>query len=302
MESSPLSALVLAAGLGSRLRPLTDQVPKPLVPVVDRTILAHQVEAVRALGHVYPIDKIFVNAHHLADQIQAAAVAHGIDHVFVEQPEILGTGEPLQRVWEWGFHGELLVLNGDSFHDFDLVAFVQAARASHAPFALLCVDYAPANNLQINAQGLVCGRDGKYSVGEALHRKTFSGVSWYGPEALSRLRKGDFNVVDFWGREAAEGRLPLAYLAQKDATWIDMGSPAGLFRATQARLKQLNLDRWAENPSAEWILDAGATVCARASIGRGAKISQSILLPGAVVAPCEFVCNQIRGEGFQWEL
>jgi NDP-sugar pyrophosphorylase family protein len=91
----------LAAGLGSRLRPLTLQMPKPLVPVVDASILAHQAHLARSI----PNADLQVNAHYLADKLKIAAEKTGFSRVWMESPEILGTGGPLHRLYKEGFRG-----------------------------------------------------------------------------------------------------------------------------------------------------------------------------------------------------
>jgi len=296
--------LILAAGLGTRLRPLTERIPKPLVPVVDRCILAHQREALRTLGKQCPVDQVYVNAHHLYEQIQAAAASLGIDHVQVEMPDIQGTGAPLRRIVDEGWSGELLILNGDNYHAFDLAAFVEAARSSGDPFALLCVDHDPTNVVGCDLQGHVCARDGKYEVALPVRKLTYSGVAWYSPKALSRITNKDFNVVDYWKREAEAGRLPLAYADQSDRTWIDMGSPEGLYRAFEARLLELGCDRWA-HPSvdvSDVVLGPGTVICEQTKIGKGSHLQRCCLLPGANVPAGQRVRDCILGADFQWSI
>lgn len=302
--SHDLSVLVLAAGLGTRLKPYTDTIPKPLAPVVDKSILAHQLDSIHALGQQTTVTHIGANAHYLADQVEAEALALGFHKVFKEVPEILGTGGPLNRLYEYGWKGELLVMNSDNFHDFDLARFVFAARESGAPFALLCMDFGPANNLECNPQGFICGRDGKYSVGDFVRKVAFSGIAWYSPEMLARIELSDFNVVDFWMREAKRGVLPLAYLEQEDRTWIDMGSPSGFYRASQARLAKMQLTSWVaptvslENTN----IGPGTIVCGSSSIGKSCSFDHCIILPGTSIPAHQVIQNRIVGKGFQWEL
>ncbi|MBR2306350.1 MAG: NTP transferase domain-containing protein, partial [Fibrobacter sp.] len=123
-----MNVLILAAGLGTRLRPLTNDVPKPLVPVVDASILDLQARKARAIGNV----RLHANAHYLAEQVVAAGETLGFEKVWVEQPEILGTAGPLHRIYAAGYRGGLLVMNGDAYCSFDLKKFVESAvsRAS----------------------------------------------------------------------------------------------------------------------------------------------------------------------------
>ena len=302
--SNPLHALILAAGHGTRLKPYTDMVPKPLVPVVDRSILEHQVRAIAQLRKTFKVKTVCCNAHHLADQVQEAAAQLGIDRVFVESPKILGTGGPLHRMVREGWKGEILVLNGDNYHNFDLVAFVRAARKSLASFALLCVDHPEVNTIEVDVHGRVSGVTGRYSVENAVRNLTFSGVSWYSPKALARMEASDFSIVDFWMREAESGILPLAYTAQSQATWIDMGTPLGLYRACQARLVELSVDRWVDPFLALQGVDVGpgAIVSAGSWIGTGSSLHNCIVLPNARIEENSRLENCIVGAGFRWDI
>lgn len=112
-----LAALVLAAGRGRRLRPLTDTVPKPLLPVAGTTLLDAALGRVAEVLDVTP-DTVAVNAHWLADQI----VAHvrGRVHVSVEQPVALGTAGAVGAIREWRRGRDLLVANADAWYAGDL--------------------------------------------------------------------------------------------------------------------------------------------------------------------------------------
>lgn len=300
--SDAVSALVLAAGLGTRLLPYSAKVPKPLVPILDRSLLEHQFAAVRAMSPQIPTGRLFVNAHHLADQVLDASQKLGVDKVFVE-PVLIGTGGPLQQVFAAGYQEELLVLNGDCYHEFDLIDFVKTARSREAEFALLCVQDGPLY-LSCNEFGQINGRDGKYLFGETHRKLAFSGVSWYSSKALERIRNDDFNVVDFWAREAAQGRYPFAYVAPSHQTWIDMGTPQGLFDASIARLRQLKMDQWV-SPTAtadKHNLGMNSMVLGDAIIDPGAYVENTIVLPGVHVKSLERHVRRIVGTDFTWDI
>ena len=113
MTARGLAGLVLAAGRGSRLRPLTDVTPKPLLEIGGRTLLDLALDRV---GSVLRVDAqhVAVNAHWLADQV----VAHvaGRVHVSVEQPEVLGTAGAVGQLQDWLGGRDLLITNGDAFY------------------------------------------------------------------------------------------------------------------------------------------------------------------------------------------
>lgn len=291
-----MNVLILAAGLGTRLRPLTLDMPKPLVPVVDASVLELQAQKARQLGEVV----LHVNAHYLADQVEAEAARLGFEKVWLE-PEILGTAGPLSRIYRAGYRGGLLVMNGDAYCQFDLARFVEAAVSAGADFALLGVDFPKVNTLRVDSRGRLSGvlKNFGESEGEAV---TFSGVSWYSDAALSRMDAAEFNIVNFWKSEVDAGRPPFVDMSQKDSLWIDMGSPEGLKRACDARREELGVDSWVGNaPSADSRFVRSVVECI-ADIPADATITDSILYEGTTVQPGESVVREIRGRGFCWKL
>lgn len=285
-DSDELNVLILAAGLGTRLRPLTSDVPKPLVPVVDKSILEQQALKARTIGDV----RLHANAHYLADQIVAEGERLGFEKVWVEYPEILGTAGPLKRIYREGYRGGLLIMNGDAYCSFDLKKFVANANRVFAAggdcspgVALLAVDFPKVNTFRVNAEGRLVGVAGRFGSEEGS-AATFSGVSYYSDEALARIADGEFDIREFWKQEIAAGRPPFVDMSQMNATWIDMGSPEGLWNATAARLKELGVDRWSSE---------------RLTVN---SEKRSIVFAGASVAVGEIVENEIRGPGFAWKI
>ena len=290
VNNDSLNVLILAAGLGTRLRPLTNDVPKPLVPVVDASILDLQARKARAIGSV----RLHANAHYLAEQVVSAGGTLGFEKVWVELPDILGTAGPLKRIYNEGYRGGLLIMNGDAYCNFDLKAFVENAQALAAQpdgsqVALLAVDFPKVNTFRVGAGGRLAGVVGRFGSEEGLPA-TFSGVSWYSDVALSRIRDGEFDIREFWKQEIAAGRAPFVDMTQLHATWIDMGSPEGLMSAVEARLKELGRD------VNEAVVEDGVQVPA------GVTIKHSVIYAGAEIQPGETIENEIRGKGFIWKV
>ncbi len=288
-----LNVLILAAGLGTRLRPLTSEIPKPLVRVYDKSILEIQMERAKSLGDV----RLHANAHYLADQIVSEGERLGFERVWVEMPEILGTAGPLRRIYAAGYRGGLLIMNGDAYCSFDLQAFVRNARAAYeagkadgsnrCEAALLAVDFPKVNTFRVGADGCLVGVAGRFGSEEG-RAATFSGISWYSDEALARIRDGEFDIREFWKQEIAAGRAPFVDMSQLHATWIDMGSPEGLMAAVEARLQELGHD-----PN-EAVVEPGVALPA------DVKVKHSVIFEGAEIQPGETIENEIRGKGFKW--
>lgn len=293
-DESRLNVLILAAGLGTRLRPLTNEFPKPLVRVYDKSILEIQVDRARSLGEV----RLHANAHYLAEQVVSAGERLGFERVWVE-PEILGTAGPLRRIYAAGYRGGLLIMNGDAYCSFDLAAFVRNAHAAYeagkadgsnrGEVALLAVDFPKVNTFRVGADGCLVGVAGRFGREDGV-AATFSGISWYSDEALSRIRDGEFDIREFWKQEIAAGRAPFVDMSQLHATWIDMGNPEGLMAATDARKEELGCDK---NES---------VVLPGVKIPASAKVVHSILFEGAEIADGETIENEIRGKDFKWKV
>lgn len=277
-----LNVLILAAGLGTRLRPLTSEIPKPLVRVYDKSILEIQMERAKSLGDV----RLHANAHYLADQIVSEGKRLGFEKVWVETPEILGTAGPLRRIYAAGYRGGLLIMNGDAYCNFDLGAFVRNAR-NRCEVALLAVDFPKVNSFRVGADGCLAGVAGRFGADTGTVA-TFSGISWYSDEALARIRDGEFDIREFWKQEIAAGRAPFVDMSQLHATWIDMGSPEGLMAAVEARLAECGRDK------NEAVVEPGVV------IPDGVKIAHSVIFKGAEIQPGETIENEIRGKGFKW--
>ena len=235
-----MNIIILCAGYGTRLQPLTHSVPKALVPLVDKPILAHQVAEARNL----PCEKIFVNSHHHTSYVHSFTSRRmEIDKVFYEE-QLLGTGGPLARVYREGFESDLLVLNVDAYHNFDLADFVKKSQESGADWTVFGLDHAAAPTVFVGPEGYVCGVKDLYGS-ESERAVTFTGISWYSAQALSRMEEGAFSATDFWKQEFEYERYPLM-ITQEDVSWYDLGTPKGFYEGNFARLNALGLSNFGQ--------------------------------------------------------
>jgi NDP-sugar pyrophosphorylase family protein len=243
MDAS-LDLLILCAGRGERLRPLTDVCPKPLLP------LAGVAMADRALAACEPLSPVrrLANAHHLPDQILSWAEARRIDHVQVE-PVLLDTGGAIGRLESEGqlLSEHILVHNGDLVHDIDLCrAWAQHLR-SGASATLVVVDRPRINTVVADPDGRFAGVLG-HERGPALvapgHRaRTFSGIAFYRRRAFCRRPEGPWSVKELW-HDLLEKNDPIhVWEAPPDALWDDLGTGPDLSRAVREELARRGLDR-----------------------------------------------------------
>ena len=205
MTRDGLVGVVLAAGAGTRLRPLTDVRPKPLCPAGDRTLLELALE--RVAPHVAGTA---VNAHHRADQLVAALAGRAV-HVSLEQPAALGTAGALGALRDWVDGRPVLVSNADAYYGAgDPVGELVAGWDGDRP-RLLCV------------------RTGAASDFGQLHYVGTALLPWWSVRGLPAVPSGLYEVS--WRDLHAEGRLDLAVGALTAATAVDCGTPADYLRA-----------------------------------------------------------------------
>ena len=137
-----MKAFVLAAGLGTRLRPLTDHVPKCLVAVRGRPLLDVWLDGLREAG----VDEVLVNVHHMADRVRAHLAAHrGAPRVRVShEPTLLGSAGTLVANRDFvGSDEVFLAVNGDDLTDFDVRELVSALERAPGAEAAIAVFHAP---------------------------------------------------------------------------------------------------------------------------------------------------------------
>lgn len=291
-----MNVLILAAGYGKRLEPFTLTTPKPLIPVLNQPVLQYQIEAAQKLDP----ENIFVNGHHLSEQVEAFVKTQPVTRFFHE-PEILGTGGPLKRVWDEGFQDDLLVANCDIIHNCKLGGFVALSEANNVPFSLLCVEDEKVNSLFINSEHRVLGVEGIYHAGATEYTRTFGGVAWYSPESLAKIQKRHKSIVQYWYDEAGKGVFPLGIPTAPGDFWYDVGSPKGLFNASFRLLKDQGLDSLGcEKHSGSELVNciAGQDT----NVGPESRLENCILLPGAQVEANSEKKNVIVGKDFEWNI
>lgn len=193
-----MKALVLAAGLGTRLRPLTDRMPKPLLTVAGRPMIAYALLQLRAAG----IDDVVVNIHYHAARMRAAlgdGAAFGVRLTFSEEETLLDTGGAIQRAAPLLGGDTFLVLNADSVHDVPLGAVVAWHRARAALGTMVLrpdPEAARYGLVEIDAAGRIrrfLGRPA--AVPEPLEALMFAGVSVWEPRLFEAMAPGRFSLT-----------------------------------------------------------------------------------------------------------
>lgn len=265
----PLRALVLAAGLGNRLRPLTDLVPKPLCPVGNITLLDRSLAETAELGLADP-DDVTVNAHHLGGQITEVVV--GRARVFHE-PKLLGTAGTVAALMDWVGDRDLVIFNADAYRTSGSIGELVRGWDGERPRLL-----ATADERRPDFDGIW----------------RFAGVSLLPNAWVRRLAAGLPHPATYpglyeqvWRDTHRAGQLEFT---EHTGTFIDCGTPADYLSA--------NLDALGGQDN---LIATGAQVTGqvtRSVVGEGAtvhgNITDSVIWPGAEVTADERLNRAVR--------
>lgn len=291
---NPPKAAILAAGLGTRLRPLTDIVPKTLWPVLNRPLLGVLLAQLEDAGCL----QAAVNTHHLAEQVQRflASEPWSFNLSISPEPELLGTGGGLKKLGEILRGGPFLAVNGDILTDLDLAAVYQGHRED--AIATLVLHDCPPYNKVWAADGAVVGIGEPPPGGAAGPPLAYTGVQVVGPRMLEYLPAGaPYDLVAAWRRALAAGER-LAALVVAGHFWQDLGTPAAYVAAHRRLLRgeAPGLARYfgpladpflGEGDIIEAGVQFGGGVClgSRVRIGAAAALRNTVVWDGATIEP-----------------
>lgn len=228
----PQTAMVMAAGLGKRMRPLTATRPKPLIQVAGKTLLDHTLDHLRTAG----VKRAVVNVHYLADTLEGHLRAvDGIDiTISDERAQLLETGGGLMKAKPLLGDAPIFVVNSDNYWldgPIDALSLLAARwNAAEMDVLLLLVPLARAHchrgqgDFHIAADGRITSRRRSGRLAPFV----FIGVQILNPAILVDAPEGPFSTMLFWERAIAAGR---AYGVVHQGLWVDVGTPAAVARA-----------------------------------------------------------------------
>jgi NDP-sugar pyrophosphorylase family protein len=240
-----MKAMILAAGLGRRLRPLTDHRPKALVEIAGRTPLEITLSRLRACG----IREVIINVHHFADMILEYLETHDNFGMRIEvsrEEVLLDTGGGLKKA-AWFFLEDsnrleepFVVHNVDVISTIDLDRMVRFHTENQALATLAVQDRETARYLFFDEQLQLCGRrSGRDQTPEFVRPSqqarplAFSGIHVISPRLLARMtEEGVFSILTSYLHLAARGEKILAFRAD-EYYWRDLGRPENVMQAAQ---------------------------------------------------------------------
>jgi mannose-1-phosphate guanylyltransferase len=231
-----MKAMVLCAGFGTRLRPLTDKLPKPLVPLCGVPLLRYNFALLKNAG----VRDVVINTHHLGKTMEEGAVAIArelqIDlSISREEKQILGTGGGVRRAQPMLGAGTFFLLNGDMIFDVDLAAALAAHRKARAVATMVLAPYprgATYGAVEVDAELNVRRIAGRGTPPDpSLRKMHFTGVHVLEPELLARLPadgESDINRTAYV-RVIHDGGKVHGFV--QEGYWGDLGAPRSLLRA-----------------------------------------------------------------------
>jgi mannose-1-phosphate guanylyltransferase len=213
-----MDAMILAAGLGTRLLPLTRFRPKPLFPILNQPLL----KITLAYLSRFSLKRAIINSHHLAPQIESfirmEQSASPFEMKISFEPDILGTGGGIARTRDFWRDGPLLVINSDILTDIDLEKAMAFHRSHKGPVTLILHDYPAFNQIAVDQQGRI------------LDFRQKKGLAFTGIHILDRVifnfmpASGCFEIIPVYQKMIQEGQPFRAYVSHGHY-WRDIGTP-----------------------------------------------------------------------------
>jgi len=302
-----LKAMVLAAGAGTRLRPLSHQTPKPMVPVANRPVLHHVLANLARHG----IRDVMLNLHAHPDQVRAYCgdgSRFGLRLRYSMEPKLLGTAGAVKKAENFLKDAPFIIMSGDGLSDIDITRFYRfhRRRRSFATMATKAVDSRFEYGITVTGKGgRIRGFLEKPSWGEVLSNKANTGIYLFEPGVFRHIPR---RVYDF-GHELWPKMLRLKkpiFAWEWKGYWCDIGNLTEYRRSQEAVLngevdveipgRQVRRGIWIEegarvHPRAKLI--APCVIGARAKIARGAVVGPYTVVgaaasvgPNAILKSC----------------
>ena len=268
-----MKAMILAAGLGTRLRPLTDKKPKALMPVVNRPMIERVIEYLKRFG----TDGIVVNTHHHYEKIidyLDGGKPFGLKIDVQVEPEILGTGGGIKNTEGFWDDDPFIVINSDILTDIDLGPAYDAHRESKGLVTLILHDREPYNQISIDHSGKITD----IASSNDPERLAFTGIHIMSPELLSHIPEEGFSdIIDCYLTLIRSGK-EVRYHINEGHYWSDIGT-VNSYRQVNKDL--LNQTQFSIAPECQ--IAPSAALRDWAVIGKNATLEERVEIRGSIL-------------------
>jgi NDP-sugar pyrophosphorylase family protein len=284
---------VLGAGAGTRLRPLTDTLPKPLAPLLGRPVAARLLEQLEPLG----LEAVGMNLHHGAELIERVL---GPGPVYLRERWLRGTAGALAGAGEFlGAGGDFLVVSADGVHDVDLAALIARHQQTGAAATVTVKCIARPETcaiVELDPGAMVQRFVEKPAAGEVFTDLASIGLYCFRADVLEAIPLDrPFDIAgELIPLLLGRGDPVAAY--ETDAWWSDVGDPAELLAANLELAGEARVLPGCEI-GVDARIEAPAVVGPHARVGEGAVVRRALVLPGAEVPAGAVVEDRIHGTG-----
>ncbi len=277
--------MILSAGYGTRLWPLTEDRTKPAIPILGKPLVGYVAEYLAKFG----CTEIVVNLHHRPDSVRAAlgdGRQFGVSLTYIEEPVILGTSGALDNARELLSKETFVVVNGKIITDIDLNAALEEHCGSGALATLVLLPNRKREQFSIVevSGGLVKGFGGmpEPRSNEASVPLMFTGIQILDPRIFDYIPRGVFShsTTDVYPRAIAQGQRIVAHVAS--GTWYELSTIHRYLEISLALLQQ---------KSSQFYAGKGSV------IGEKAIVDKSIIWDGAIVEDRASISRSVIGDG-----
>ena len=283
-----MRAMILSAGYGTRLWPLTEDRTKPAIPILGKPLVGYVAEYLAKYG----CNEILVNLHHRPDSVRRALAdgsKFGVKLYYIEEPEILGTSGALDNAREYLQQETFVVINGKIICDIDMNAALQTHRDSGAIATLVLLPNINRERFTVveTSGGLFRGFGGMPAAPTSREEAAplmFTGIQILEPRIFDYIPRGVFShsTTHVYPQAMEKGELVAAHVAS--GNWYEL--------STLQRYLDISLAMLAECGDA-------FTAGARCVISSGAAVSEAVLWDGVVVESQARVRRAVLGDGVQ---
>lgn len=287
-----MRAMVLAAGLGTRLLPLTRDLAKPAVPFANRSLIHYCLEWLCENG----VDRVVINLHHCPETVIAAVEGRSwpVEIDFSHEPQILGTAGGVKKAEKHFANGTFIMVNSDSLYEVDLAGPLALHRQEGAVATMILREASskdPYGRVIVDTAGRVKEIRGRETLHEATEGHIFTGIHVFEPEVLRYVPPGRFYEINqmVYPQLIQEGRIVQGFVS--DAFWADVGHHKAYLQAHRDVLRRRSITLVSESPMSSNIdLHPPVLVGRECHIGGGARIGPMAVVghrctigPGSVI-------------------